>query len=802
MEGRSVLEIRATKADVRQYLRHNMSKLSKFVMCDQELQEQICEAILGSIGGMFLLARLHLDSLVGKRSVKALKQALASLPKGSSAYDKAYLDAMNRIECQVPDLESLAKEVLAWLTFARRPLQIAELQAAIAIQETDSELDYESLIDIDDLVSICAGLVTIEPQSQTVTLTLIHYTTQEYLERTQARWRPDAHAAIATSCFTYLSFPALDVDFLKLDEYCFGKHIDGKLFPLLSYCIDHGALHAWRAMSEPPSIAHFLSSETKMPRNWLLLIAKHGGAPQAEATAEWLIERDVCINTRDPCNLRTILHYAVLNGWMRCVELMLQRNARLETDCFNMTPFHYTVKDNAQYMAQVFLDACITVDLPVTRRIYESTYQEGRVVYLPSNCVQTPIGETPTGKGLTGLHLATLTGCRQMTKFLLDHGADPNFPSDYGETPLHLALRQGFNNFESRVEDFWNNSDCRIECAIEYIDSTESDEECCSTQDWIEESRSTIVSLLLARADIDINAQDISGISPLHIAACSRWPSQSTIHKLLEKEAKVSLQTKEGKTPLHLAIENKNMDHFTALLRFGANPMDTSVNGLNALHYAARKVQMEMVEYLVSSISSTCREGFLKARDKHGETALHHLLRSRSPSSIIAVEYFLQRSVDVNDLNNAEMSPMATYLNTFVFCRGNDNAEVLRLLFENGADPTFETRDGLGLARLAARSRRVSPSLLKVLARRGVDIMAKDRQGRTVLHHMAIKGTLTEDVLHYICDDNRLFMEIQDTCQKTALDYAVEMQKKENRLSAFESNRRKRTEELLRKSRG
>jgi hypothetical protein len=35
----------------------------------------------------FLLAQLHLDSLIGKRSPKAIKAALGKLPKGLEAYD-------------------------------------------------------------------------------------------------------------------------------------------------------------------------------------------------------------------------------------------------------------------------------------------------------------------------------------------------------------------------------------------------------------------------------------------------------------------------------------------------------------------------------------------------------------------------------------------------------------------------------------------------------------------------------------------------------------------------------------------
>ena len=53
----------------------------------------------------FLLAQLHLGSLTGKRSPKAIKTALRKLPAGSEAYDYAYKEAMERIEGQIADLK-------------------------------------------------------------------------------------------------------------------------------------------------------------------------------------------------------------------------------------------------------------------------------------------------------------------------------------------------------------------------------------------------------------------------------------------------------------------------------------------------------------------------------------------------------------------------------------------------------------------------------------------------------------------------------------------------------------------------
>ncbi|RYP43045.1 hypothetical protein DL770_011882 [Monosporascus sp. CRB-9-2] len=147
------LEIRASAEDVRRYVDGDISHLPSFVGRNPELQEEIKTGIVKAIDGMFLLAKLHLNSLIGKRSPKAVRAALTKLPTGSDAYDHAYENAMERIESQVTDQEELAKQVLSWITCARRPLTISELQYALAVEVGEAELDEENLPQIGDMLS-------------------------------------------------------------------------------------------------------------------------------------------------------------------------------------------------------------------------------------------------------------------------------------------------------------------------------------------------------------------------------------------------------------------------------------------------------------------------------------------------------------------------------------------------------------------------------------------------------------------------------------------------------------------------
>jgi hypothetical protein len=109
-----------------------------------------------------------------------------------------------RESSQEAGFQELAKQVLSRITCAKRPLTILELQHALAVEFGESELDKENLPEIEDLVSVCAGLVTVDETSEIIRL--VHYTTQEYFQRRKDHWFPSAEASITDTCVTYISF--------------------------------------------------------------------------------------------------------------------------------------------------------------------------------------------------------------------------------------------------------------------------------------------------------------------------------------------------------------------------------------------------------------------------------------------------------------------------------------------------------------------------------------------------------------------------------------------------------------------
>jgi hypothetical protein len=137
-----------------------------------------------------------------KRTPKDVKSTLAKLTKGADALNDAYDDALRRIEGQLDGDRKLVKDVLSWITFAKRPLTTAEIRCALAVEPSEEELDPENRLEVDDLISVCAGLVVVDQESAVIRL--VHYTTQAYFERTRDQWNPDEERHIATTCLTYI----------------------------------------------------------------------------------------------------------------------------------------------------------------------------------------------------------------------------------------------------------------------------------------------------------------------------------------------------------------------------------------------------------------------------------------------------------------------------------------------------------------------------------------------------------------------------------------------------------------------
>ncbi|KAJ7717111.1 ankyrin repeat-containing domain protein [Mycena maculata] len=199
-----VLEIRAADEDIRKYIDERARKsprLSMHVQRHPELRQEIELKIISTVDGMFLLAKLHTDSLATKSTLKALREALESLPKD---LEHTYDEALARIDRQNEDDRKIAHSALTWVAHAKRVLSVAELREALAIEPGAKTLDPDNLLEINIILSVCAGLVIVDETTSAVRL--VHYTTQVYLDSVQDRRFPEAQTEITVALLTYLTF--------------------------------------------------------------------------------------------------------------------------------------------------------------------------------------------------------------------------------------------------------------------------------------------------------------------------------------------------------------------------------------------------------------------------------------------------------------------------------------------------------------------------------------------------------------------------------------------------------------------
>jgi hypothetical protein len=285
----------------------------------------------------FLLAKLHFDSLIGKRSPKAVRAALKNLATGSGAYDSAYHDAMERIQGQIGDQEELAKQVLSWITCAKRPLTTLELRHALAVEQDEPALDKSNLPETEDIVSVCAGLVTVDEESGVIRL--VHYTTQEFFKRTHSQWFPHAQLEITTACTTYLSFQCFgtgpcqtDVDY----EERLGSH------PLYNYAA-HNWGHHGRAASTCSGIMAFLKRRAQVE-----------AASQAMLVAErWM---HVSGYSERASKKMTGLHLAAYYGLTKTVDSILDEHNVEAKDTCGQTPLSYAAENGHTDVVQLLIE--------------------------------------------------------------------------------------------------------------------------------------------------------------------------------------------------------------------------------------------------------------------------------------------------------------------------------------------------------------------------------------------------------------------------------------------------------------
>ncbi|KAJ7730975.1 ankyrin repeat-containing domain protein [Mycena maculata] len=437
------VKIRATEDDICRYVDTEIlrsQRLLKHVKARPELRNEIRSRVISSADGMFLLVKLHLASLSVKCTVKAVRDALRQLPKGLKL---THVDAMARIDRQGEEDKKIAQLTLTWVANAKRPLLVAELQEALAIEPGTTALDCDNILDIDIILSVCAGLVVVDETIPVVRL--IHYTMQHYMDDIQGSQFPDAQTDITSRCLTYLSFKKFEEPHSQDAEDLLLEH------PFLAYsqyCLLHASGETEQRLQE--EIMKFLDDAPKaeapsLPWNYPDWLA--AASPLWISTASNLghISRYLLAQDNDQVKNPAVLSVATHYGYLPMVQLLIEYGAEVNSYSGRTCTTAMQVASECGHESIVQLLINGGGEVNARGGEYGTALQTAScaghhtVAHLKHGADVNSQG----GRYGTALQAASFHGHEAVVQLLIDHGADLNVQGGRYGTALRAASYGG-----------------------------------------------------------------------------------------------------------------------------------------------------------------------------------------------------------------------------------------------------------------------------------------------------------------------------------------------------------------------
>ncbi|XP_063992491.1 rabankyrin-5 isoform X1 [Diachasmimorpha longicaudata] len=382
-------------------------------------------------------------------------------------------------------------------------------------------------------------------------------------------------------------------------------------------------------------------------------------------------------------NGSTVLHEACRAGLPGLAKLLLDLgdsdSLTAVTKDTNEVPLHLAVSNLHFNVIQVLLESSNSPkdqldcknnegETPLSLAI-KAPLKKGREIVAGLINAGANINEV-NDRGLTLLHQAILKEDSATAIFLLENGADMNAKTPDNENPLQLSVHCRLGEV---VEALCRRGvDTSVGCPLwDALDSDQDDTASilvthgADTDCWgpgpdgcyqtllhraIDDNKEEIAQFLI-RSGCDLDAPRRPGpdggggdeakdkCTPLHL--CCQWGLEQVVQTLVEHGANVNARDAEGKTPIHVAIQNQHTQIIALLLchpkidlssrdKKGLSPFATALTVRN------NKAAQAILERL-----PTAAEQF----DNKGRNFLHMAIQKDDMESIL---FLLSIQVDVN----------------------------------------------------------------------------------------------------------------------------------------------------------
>ncbi|MCJ1244382.1 hypothetical protein MMC30_001580 [Trapelia coarctata] len=628
LENFARFEIKANKVDIELFIDHQIRKnrnLRRIVEKSPSLRQDMKVAVVETAANMFLLARLHVESLASAAglSIRHIRQKLQTLP---TTLRGIYDAAMQRIKNQEQDHQNIAFKALAWLSYAFRSLSLKEIQHALAIEPGDTALDDELIMDEQSITGLCAGLVVVDEGTNVVNL--VHYTTENYFEETRSTYFPNFHASITLSCATYLTLGALkDATIWELvQRFPLASLIQSGFYSssksasqIKDEAATYDAENELRTLFDSAvDILDQSSSTSTVTGDSMDSVTQSGS--EASESALWEAKMGA---TRIP--EVTALHLAASMGLAKIASMLLSDTPNIDAvDETGKTALVVAMERGFEKAVEFLLNSGACVDLrhnhgrAVLLLVVERSWQTaGKIIVEKARSGlldddDTGIGErlrfllaayegdidqvqklaetksNPRSQandiGATALFVAVEHEDLKLVQVLLTAGLDPELKDATGKTSLHRATRR--------------QNEAMIRLLIKNGAEVDSKDDAGRTA-WSAHLRSSDKRILhiLLDSGADPSTKGLQGVSELYTAG--KEGDIDCVRYMLESGTNPSIKTNYDWTPLHWAASDGHIECTKLLLDAGANPSALSDQNVTPLDLALQTNQVVAVDMLV-----------------------------------------------------------------------------------------------------------------------------------------------------------------------------------------------------------